>query len=274
MGKKENHEQDLIGLFETFFETGDTEQLWEYLISNSNLPGRRGNLELAWAFADAVERYAEAQEQRLWELCATLAAVSADTAPVNDPREFLSFCGVVGVGGLGSLSSALFDAAVAVLRRSANDPRWRMREAVAMGLQRLLARRGQDTLGELAKWVNDGTLLELRGAAAAVADPGLLEDQSVALAALQLHRRIIDRMLETEERRSEEFRILRKALGYTLSVVTRAIPDEGFEFMRQLVALQDRDVLWIVKENLKKNRLVKNFPERVESIKTLWAEVK
>ena len=135
MGKKENHERDLTGLFEAFFETGDSERLREYLTSNSNLPGRRGNLELAWAFADTVEHYAEMQEQRLWELCATLAAVSADAAPVNDPREFLSFCGVVGAGGLGSISPALFDAAVAVLRTSANDPRWRMREAVAMGLQ-------------------------------------------------------------------------------------------------------------------------------------------
>ncbi len=37
--------------------------------------------------------------------------------------------------------------------------------------------------------------------------------------------------------------------------------------MAQLVDLQDSDVLWIVKQNLKKNRLVKNFPEEVESIK-------
>lgn len=269
MGKKENHERDLTGLFEVFFETGDAERLREYLISNSNLPGRRGNLELAAAFADTVERYAESQGQRLWKLCATLAAVSADTAPVNDPREFLSFCGVVGVGGLGSISPAFFDAAVAILRTSANDPRWRMREGVAMGLQRLLARRGQETLEELAGWVDDGALLELRAVAAAVAEPDLLENKKVALVALQLHRRIVDRMLESEERRSEEFRVLRKALGYTLSVVTRATPDDGFEFMRQLVALQDRDVLWIVKENLKKNRLVKHFPAQVESMRAL-----
>jgi hypothetical protein len=38
--------------------------------------------------------------------------------------------------------------------------------------------------------------------------------------------------------------------------------------MRQLVGSQDKDVLWIVRENLKKNRLVKNFPTQVESIKS------
>jgi hypothetical protein len=39
--------------------------------------------------------------------------------------------------------------------------------------------------------------------------------------------------------------------------------------MRQLIDEQDADVLWIVKENLKKNRLIKNFPKEVASIKKL-----
>ena len=39
--------------------------------------------------------------------------------------------------------------------------------------------------------------------------------------------------------------------------------------MATLVDSQDSDVLWIVKENLKKNRLVKNFPEQIESMKKL-----
>jgi hypothetical protein len=100
-----------------------------------------------------------------------------------------------------------------------------------------------------------------------VAEPAMLKDEQIAISALQLHRKIITQVLEVKERKSEGFRILRKALGYTLSVVVRAIPKEGFEFMAQLVDSQDSDVLWIVKENLKKNRLVKNFPEQVESMK-------
>jgi len=36
--------------------------------------------------------------------------------------------------------------------------------------------------------------------------------------------------------------------------------------MHKLAATKDPDVKWIIKENLKKNRLVKNFPKEVESI--------
>ena len=42
--------------------------------------------------------------------------------------------------------------------------------------------------------------------------------------------------------------------------------------MRQLVNSKDADVRWILKENLKKNRLTKNFPEQVESLKKLLLE--
>ena len=52
-------------------------------------------------------------------------------------------------------------------------------------------------------------------------------------------------------------------------VGVQATPEQGFEFLTQLAGLQDRDVLWIVKQNLKKNRLVKNFPEQVEALKRL-----
>jgi len=109
----------------------------------------------------------------------------------------------------------------------------------------------------------------MRAIAATVAEPAVLKDKETAISALQLHRNMIDQVLEAKERKSEGFRTLGKALGYTLSVVVRAVPEEGFEFMAELVGSQDSDVLWIVKENLKKNRLVKNFPDEVESIKIL-----
>ncbi len=39
--------------------------------------------------------------------------------------------------------------------------------------------------------------------------------------------------------------------------------------MLQLAASQDKDIRWILKENLKKDRLTKNFPDEVASIKGL-----
>ena len=54
MGKKEVYKQDLSQLLDELLTTGDAEGLTEYLVSNSNLPGPRANLELAQAFIDVV----------------------------------------------------------------------------------------------------------------------------------------------------------------------------------------------------------------------------
>ena len=98
---------------------------WDaYLLAESGLPGPRGNLELAQAAADEGSR-------ALFERYLTL---TPDRAPVNSPYEFLAFCGVV---GLGRLLAEGEPGLLPTLRAFASDPRWRLREAVAMALQRL-----------------------------------------------------------------------------------------------------------------------------------------
>jgi hypothetical protein len=101
-----------------------------------------------------------------------------------------------------------------------------------------------------------------------VAEPTLLRDQDLAHAALDLHRQILERMQDANDldRRTDPFRTLRKGLGYTPSVILQALPEQGFEWLAQLAESQDRDVLWIVRQNLKKNRLVRAFPARVENL--------
>jgi hypothetical protein len=267
VGKKEDYKRGLIALLDEYIATGNDQALFDYITSNSNLPGPRGNLELAAAFADLVGQYAPEKSGRLWELCAKMAEVSAEEAPVNDPRELIPFCGAVGLGALGAACPTLFAKAMETLRASANDPRWRMREAVAMALQRLIAAHRQEVLDTLVQWVA-GNPLEMRAVAAGVAEPALLRNDEAARAALALHRIIFERVLEAEDHKSDAFQALRKGLGYTLSVVVQALPEEGFALMRRLSASQDKDALWIVKQNLQKNRLVKNFPTQVASIKS------
>ena len=57
------------------------------LVCNSNLPSPRGNLELAWAFADSIEAIDVGDVH--WELLFGWLAVTEREAPVGDPREFL-----------------------------------------------------------------------------------------------------------------------------------------------------------------------------------------
>lgn len=269
MSKKEGQKQHLANLFNDFLRTSDKGNIAEYLRSNSNLPGPRGNLELAQVFADVVEMRSAKAPDKLWILCQELAAYSEEEAPVNDPKEFLPFCGSLAIGAIGSVSSAYFQKAISRLGELAEDRRWRMRESVAMGIQRLMEKQSQKTLKELQSWIMKDNWLVMRAVAAGVAEPALLKNQQTATSALKLHEKIFAQILTAKDRKSDAFKTLRQGLGYSLSVVVRETPSEGFAYIRQLVKTQDADILWILRENLKKNRLVKNFPNEVSSLKKL-----
>ena len=269
MSKKEAHKKALAALLNEFLRTGDEEKIREYLISNSNLPGPRGNLELADVFAEVVEDYSIRHPPEIWELASRLTSVSPNEAPVNSSKEFLPFCGAVAVGVIGSVHATFYQKAFTYLRKLANDPRWRTREAVAIAIQKLVVRQSKNTLKGLEAWIEKNEWLAMRAVAAGVAEPALLRDEQTARSALKLHKKIFAQILAIRERKSDEFKTLRQALGYSLSVVICAIPQEGFEYMKQLIDSQDADVLWVIKRNLKKNRLVRNFPNEVVATRKL-----
>ena len=60
-----------------------------------------------------------------------------------------------------------------------------------------------------------------------------------------------------EDRKSDEFVALRKGLSYCWSVAVAALPQEGKQTMEKWFASDDKDVIGIMKENLKKNRLTR-----------------
>ena len=72
---------------------------------------------------------------------------------------------------------------------------------------------------------------------------------------LALLGRVTAELPELGDRRSDEFRSLRKTLGYSWSVAVVALPDGGKPLFEHLLGSDDRDVRWIVRENLRKKRL-------------------
>ena len=268
MGKVERHRADLDPLLIDFLATEDGQPICEYLEQNSNLPGRRVNLELARAFGDVVADAASANPDQMWSLCRRLTEIPAGEAGVDQPALFLSFCGAEAIGAIGAVRSDYTERSLMHLRSLARDPRWRIREAVSSGLTRLLQTWPDSALEALELWVADGDFLEMRAAAAAVADPPLLHDEAVATRGLALQQSILDQVMHApvEARKSEPFKILRKGMGFALSVVVCAVPEAGFSLLQSMVEVDDRDVLWILRQNLKKKRLSRLAPAEVEAL--------
>ena len=209
---------------------------WDaYLLQESGLPGPRGNIEMAQAVAD---------EGNL-QLFRRYIAYTADEAPANSPHEFLAFCGIVGLGRLLAEGDGHGEF-LRILRRFASDPRWRLREAVAMALQRLGEADMERLLVEMQEWAR-GTPLEQRAAAAALCEPRLLKQEVHARAVLQILDQITASIELSEDRSSQAFRILRKGLGYCWSVAVVALPAEGKVLMEKWMVRPDKDVRWIMR---------------------------
>ncbi len=228
---------------------------WDaFLLAESGLPGPRGNLSLAQAVADEGDE----------ELFERYQALDAEEAPTNSPYEFLAFCGVLGLGRV--LAEGKREV-LPTLRSHASDRRWRLREAVAMALQRLGTVDMDSLLQEMEEW-SEGILLERRAAAAALCEPNLLSRQEHARGVLRVLDQITASIQDVETRRSDDFKALRKGLGYCWSVAVAALPEEGRAAMKKWFASQDKDVLWIMKQNLRKKRLVRIDAEWVERWQT------
>ncbi|MGW1814397.1 hypothetical protein ACWCQM_12650 [Streptomyces sp. NPDC002125] len=226
-----------------------------YLGDHSGLPGPRGNIELCEAFAD-------------------LAAPDEIDEAIATDDEYLVFCGVAGLGRLlaeagdrrpdapatGGRASASVERR---LHSHAGDGRWRVREAVAMALQRLGDADPDRLFNLAATWSRDPDPLVQRAAVAGVCEPRLLRQPPFAAAAVEVcatATRLLSRR-PTDERRDDGVRALRKGLGYGWSVAVAADPDAGLPRFLALRESTDRDIAWIVRENSRKARLAKLLPD-------------
>ncbi len=219
---------------------------WEELLAlHSGLPGPRGNLELLAAVGDI----APAQRLRAWSAA---------------PDEYLAACGTAGLGRLVLERDEAVPRAVDLLRLRASDGRWRVREAVAIALQRI-----GDGDPRLVREITDGwtagSPYELRAAVAGLCEPRLLRDGELAahtlrvldLATAHLHR------LAPARRHDADVRTLRKGLAYAWSVAVAASPSCGAPMLERWAAIDDPDVRWLVRQNLTKARLRRADPDAV-----------
>ena len=256
----EDYRAALRRLLPAALDSNDPAALEAYLTGQSRLPGPRMNLALVTAFAEVVGEVVAQPDPpvaRLAPLLDRWAALPLAAAPVNDPREILPAAAVLAYGQVAVTRPDWWGDEITKLHQAADSPRWRTREMVAAALQRMLAADWTRAYGALVGWLTHDDPLVVRAAAAAVAEPPLLTDPHRAEQALMIQSGAVDRLaaLEPEERRTEQARVLRLALGYTVSVAVAAAPEPGLAWLDQLAASPDPDVQWIVRENAKKDRL-------------------
>jgi hypothetical protein len=220
-----------------------------YLLSESGLPGPRGNLELAQAFAQVADE----------KLIQSFISIKSGEAPSNSAKLFLTFCGVVGMGTLIIKGKKEY---LTKLRHFASDPRWRIREAVAMALQIVGDTDINLVLLEAIEW-SQGNFLEKRAAAAALCEPRLLKSEGIASAVLDMLDGITSSVVDFKEKNNATFYALKKGLAYCWSVAVAAFPEKGKKLMEKWTQSKDKNIVWIMKENLKKNRLTKMDKEWV-----------
>lgn len=245
MGKAEEYRQKLAKLDD-----------WSpFLRKESGLPGPRGNLELAHVVAQ------EGSKQQFEQFLSF-------QAEENTPEVFLVFCGVVGLGKLAASEPQLFNR----LHMYASDPRWRIREAVATGLQLAGDQDMNRLLEEMQKW-SKGNWYEKRAAAAALAEPRLLKQSRYVKPVLRILNEITRSMEKAIDTKDESFKVLRQGMGYCWSVVVVALPEAGKPLMEKWLNSPNNDIRWMMKENLKKNRLIKMDANWVKACNTKLEQV-
>lgn len=237
-----------------------------YLRDQSRLPGPRANIELAQDFSDLLTLCAPGRPEEVRALLNHLLRDEQKVAS-NTPGEFVFFCGVLAFGFCACALPEWREEVFGLLARYAQSQAWRVRESTVLAWQRLLASIPDKALTALMNLLDQGDCLQLRACLAAVSEPALLHNTEFIEAALVVQRVAIEylRSLPVAERRRADARILRQALGYTLSVVTAARPDDGFALMCEIATWNDPDINWILRENLKKRRLAKyrEYTDRV-----------
>jgi len=223
----------------------------ENLIQNSKLPGKRANLELLYTFANS------ATDQEV-ELCYKYKYSDLN----NTPEEFIVMCGVLGYCVLNKSNP---QNALDRIEEYAISSSWRVREAVAMGIQELALNDSKVLIETLDQW-SMGNEKVKRAIIAGLCEPKVLKNKYILENTFRYLRQFTDELSLCSVKLTEEQKILRKALGYAWSVAIVENESIGTSLFETLINNDNKNIRWIVKNNLKKKRLEKMNADWVKNM--------
>jgi|GEM_PF-1640777 len=260
MNKRNKYKGILSNIYNNGFD-----KIKDYLINNSNLPGPAVNLSLSYAFADLIKDIE--YSQGMYNII-TDWLVNYDEVDVNEPKIIIPVSVIQALGeifnkiSINQIKNEIIDR----FKYYSNDKRWRIREAVCFALQRI----GENDFNAINKiflrWINNASLLEQRAIIVSLAHYPILNKKDNILFSLEISEVILNNILKYEDKKNEDFRIIKKALSFTLSVYVSKLPDDGFKLLEKWAKVDDKDIKDIIKSNLKKSRLSKNYKENVDII--------
>ena len=238
------------------------EELTAFLSAHSNLPGPRANLGLAFKAAELILRDWQIHEGLLRELLDFWA---------HSMEEYLIVCRNISLGYI--LSEYDDNVYEEVLFGQNFSPMWRAREAVTLGLQRTLRGRPEFALNLLENWNESGDSIILRNTLMVLADPPNLADKDQVRNSLRTYifeaMDIVKRSPQ-EEKRGDNYKLLKKSLGFVLSVAAvhdnRVVKDMENWAMADVKEWKD-----LVRSNIGKSRFRKAYPVEYERIKLALA---
>jgi hypothetical protein len=227
-------------------------QWQKFLKEHSNLPGAKVNVELAKAFANIGT---------LMDF-KPLVRLGPEEAPENTPEEFLTFCGVL---GLGQYLAEYHDGGLLnLLRERANDPRERIRKAVVMAMKHI----GHKDIRRLIKYTKtwiEGSYLEQDTVITAMCDQEMLEDRQAAISFLELLDWGMATLIQNEDEQFETgYQKLQEKLSCCWSVGIVALPEKGKPALERWISEHHPIINEILVMNLKREPLVKAEEEWVQ----------
>ncbi len=146
------------------------------------------------------------------------------------------------------------DTVMTWLRELASDRRWRVREGVAIALQRIGRESMPRLLAEMQVWAGEGPYVQ-RAAAAGLCERDLLTENASTVQVLAILDRITSSLSAATDRKKDDFKVLRKALGYCWSVAAAAAPNNARPYFEKWMRSTDKDVAWVMKSNLGRARM-------------------
>ncbi len=248
--------EELATSWDRLIADGSPGSLTEFLVTNSGLPGPRGNLTLA---AEASRLIAMDWATKRGFLKGLIIGWLASG------DEYLLFVTHSAIGHVLSGNPEEVEWAVPILYEANFSPLWRAREGVTFALEALLEDRSDLALSLIDKWCKPRDPIVVRNSIVALAHPTQLRRNNAQLDALERYNGVGMEIVAKVIDPGDDVKMLAKSLGFTLSVAAET--DEGYldEFENWI----DGNIkAWrsIIKENLTKARIAKKYPSHIEAL--------